>query len=246
MNSIQTRTPAASTGTPLRYWGGELGDDSRLELQLTTGRGGVRGTAHLVRGGNVTTFVAHGDMSRHSVSVELRPVRGGDSHQFKARREGETLAGTLSDGRASNRVVLRRHTQEQAAPPPPPVNAAPEDLPVKVTYEATVDGKSFHFGDFSLPITLIPTGSWSGPSVWGTNSGLVTVTWLPLKGGNVSGQLLFTLSTWNPFSPVGYLYINRWDVDDKVAVKIEPGSSMYWSDRWVNVSSGSITMYRNG
>jgi hypothetical protein len=35
-------------------------------------------------------------------------------------------------------------------------------------------------------------------------------------------------------------------VDDKVAVKIEPGSSMYWSDRWVNVSSGSITMYRNG
>lgn len=53
------------------------------------------------------------------------------------------------------------------------------------------------------------------------------------------------MSTWSPFSHVGYLSINRWNVDDGVRVTIEPDSTVYWNDRWVNVGSGSITMHRN-
>lgn len=60
--------------------------------------------------------------------------------------------------------------------------------------------------------------------MWGATSGLVTVAWLP-KGGNVTGQLLFTMYTWSLFSHIGYLYINRWDVDDNVSVPIQPDSS---------------------
>ncbi len=246
---------SASAGLVTRafeFWGGALGTEhgERLELQLDAAAlaaGRARGVARLVGSHGCTLLETEGERSDGVLRLRLNGPGNGAAYALEARREGDAYAGVLRrDGAAAHDITLHRHTPGASAPPPPAAfGAAPEDLPVNVTYDAVVDGTHLHFGDWSFPVIPVPTGSWSGAPIWGTNSGLVTATWLPLRGPNVSGQILFTMSTWNPFSHVGYLYVNRWDVEDEKPVKIEPDSSVYWSDRWVYVTSGTVTMHRN-
>lgn len=230
------------------FWGGTFDAGAgHLELQLEAAAaagGRARGVARLVDTHGITSFDVAGERSHDA--FRLRSSGHGASYELDAQREGDTFVGALrGHGAPARHVTLHRRLPGAAAPPEPPLLDAggPEDLPVNVSYDVTADGRSLHFGDWSFPIVPIPTGTWSGATIWGEGSGLVSAVWLP-KGPNISGQIKFTLTTWR-LSHVGSLYINRWDVEDDKPVKIEPDSSVYWNDRWENVNSGTVTMHRN-
>lgn len=233
------------------FWGGAIdGRGERLELQLDAAAlrdGQAGGAARLTGAHGGALLTVEGDAGPEQLSLRLSEPGKDAGYTLDARREDDAYAAVLRHaGGVTHHLTLRRHLPGAEAPPPPMMVAAkPDDLPVNVTYDAVVDGRRLHFDKWSISPILVPIGVWSGTTIWGEGSGLVTATWLPLRGSNVTGQIMFTLSTWNPFSHVGYLYVNRWDVDDKVPVTIQPDSSVYWTDRWENVKSGSVTMHRN-
>lgn len=233
------------------FWGGAIdGREERLELQLDAASlegGEVSGVARLAGAHGCALLSAEGDAAPEGLWLRLSETGEDAGYTLEARREGDAYAAVLRRERGeTHRLTLRRHQPGAEAPPPPMTIAAkPDDLPVNVTYAVVVDGRRLAFNKWSISPILVPIGTWSGTTIWGSGSGLVTATWLPLRGGNVTGQIMFTLSTWNPFSHVGYLYVNRWDVDDKVPVPIQSDSSVYWTDRWENVKSGTVTMHRN-
>lgn len=227
-------------------WHGNIQLEQPATLQLHLDKlslyeGSVRGIAFLRDQAQITTWQATGKLEGDQISISLRNLRTDPAEEFDitGQRRDEAIVGVLrSSGDNTEQPVHLSPLSWTDAPPPPPTNPSPEDLPVNVYYTVSTNLGEFNLGNWSFPIIPIPTGTWSGPRLWGSTDGIVTVV-LDLT----SWHLNFYLTTWT-LAAVGHFYVSRSEVEYEKPIKLLPGSEVYPSDRWEAVT-GTLTMSRS-
>jgi hypothetical protein len=240
-------TPAQQA---MEAWHGKVKLDRAVMLELyldklTLAEGSVRGVAFLRDAEQLTPLAVNGKLRGEQIAFALSGI-GGDEEaifSFKGERTKSSLIGELSAARGKSKHPLRlaKYRPEKTAPPPVPSNSLPEpDIPIiNIYYTVTTNLGDFNLGDWSIPLLLVPTGSWRGPGLWGTNTGLATVVLDPF-----AWHLNFTLTTWNPLSVVAHFYIDRSGLDFDKPMDLLAGSDAYPTDHWVPVT-GKLTMRRS-
>jgi hypothetical protein len=219
---------------------GERPTEIALQLEVDPS-GAAQGICNVISEVPAKAFVARGELHEGTLRLSLAGLDGASGGDLRADGQGETLRGQLRLNDRETTLTLAPVRPDQDAPPPPP-SANAHDVPVHVHYDVEVDNRTFTF--FNFTVLPIPIGTWQGDRIWHDSQGTVTVLWLPLRGPNASGQLLFTVKTWWQID-VAYFYINRWDVEDNVKVPITNDSTAWWNDRWENVRNGWIRMHRD-
>jgi hypothetical protein len=234
-------------------WDGELpGEARRLQIHLDRAalhEGRAAGIAARIDGGASTMQVLEGSADSGRLRFRTTPPADraeGDGWSFDGTRNGDTVRGELRDsaGRVTGEVTLRRLTPGGAAPPPPPretdgggggaVEMERPDEPLDVHYVVRTNLGNFTLENFSIPLHIIPLGTWSGPSLWGTGSG-----WVHLNFDVVGWRWNPTLTSWNPFAEVANFYAPAAEVIFNKDVQLV-ASTAYPTDRWVTVT-GTLT-----